>query len=417
MTKILGAIFLAATITSAAGSSLLAATAYQSSVEGQFQKWIMTLRPVAKSRGISSKTFNSAFKGVHLDWNLPELVPPGQKRKKKRKTRQTEFGSPGRYFRPSHIDALVARGKAMRKKWQKTLKRVEARYGVPQNIILSIWGRETGYGRARIAHDTVRALATLGFMGRRKDFFKSELLDALTILEQDHIARKDFKSSWAGAMGQTQMLPSSFLKYAVDFDGDGQRNIWTSMPDALATTANFLKKQGWNNQISWGYEITLPATLACSAEGPHQARTISDWRALGIKRTRSRKFSARLKQKKASLLLPAGIYGPGFLVTSNFYVLKKYNESDLYALFVGHVADRISVDRRFDGKWRKVPTYTRDKIKALQIVFRKQGYNIGEKIDGLIGFRSRVAIGLYQRKNRLRTDCWPGPKLFRHALR
>ena len=390
---------------------------YKSNTEAKFQTWIKQLWPQAKAAGISRATFNTAFKGVHLNWRLPDLAPPGQKLRDKTKNRQTEFGSPGRYFREKNINALVQRGRKMKTKWQGTLKAIEAKYGVPQNILLAVWGRETSFGAVKIPYDTIRSLATLSFMGRRKKFFHPELIAALKILQQGHISRKELKSSWAGAMGQTQMLPRKFLKYAVDFDRDGRKNIWTSVPDALATTARFLKSQGWNSSYSWGYEVTMPSGYSCTLEGPHRAQPISNWVQSGLHRTRGRKFSKARLKTKASLLMPAGIFGPSFLVTKNFYVIKKYNESDLYALFVGHIADRISTNKPFETKWKKVSTYTRAKVKVLQKTLRREGFNIGDKIDGLIGFRSRVAIGSYQEKYGLKRDCWPDRATLKRATR
>lgn len=399
-------------------ATAMAKQSYQARTEAQFQNWLANLWPEAKRNGISRKTFDLAFSGVRLNWRLPDLAPPGRKPPDHKNRQQAEFGSPGRYFRQNQINALVRRGRQLKAKWAKTLKRIEQRYGVPQNIVLAVWGRETAFGAVKIPYDTVRSLATLSFMGRRKAFFHPELIGALKILEQGHISRRGLKSSWAGAMGQTQMLPRKFLKYGVDFDGDGHKNIWTSAPDALATTANFLSKQGWDRRVSWGYEIDLSGgKVNCTLEGPHRRQKIANWVKRGIKRTRSRRFADALLKADGSLLLPAGLYGPGFIATKNFYVIKKYNESDLYALFVGHVADRIGRNKPFDGKWRKVSTHTRAKVKVLQRVLRKEGYNIGDKIDGLIGFRSRVAVGLYQQKYGLTRDCWPGRATLAHAAR
>ncbi len=405
---------LVASIIGATGNAV-AKQDYKARTEAQFQSWLTALWPQAKANGISRKTFDLAFHEIHLNWRLPDLAPPGRKPVDKKKRRQAEFGSPGRYFRQNQINALVRRGRQMKAKWAKTLGKLEKRYGVPQNIVLAVWGRETSYGSVKIPYDTVRSLATLSFMGRRKAFFHPELIGALKILEQGHISRGKLKSSWAGAMGQTQMLPNKFLQYGVDFDGDGRKNIWTSAPDALATTANFLKQQGWNGRHSWGYEVNINDKVNCALEGPHRMQPIGNWVKSGLKRTRGRTFAAQRLRTDGSLLLPAGLYGPGFIVTQNFYVIKKYNESDLYALFVGHVADRIGTNKPFNGKWRKVSTYTRAKVKRLQKVLRREGYNIGDKIDGLIGFRSRVAVGLYQGKHGLKRDCWPGSATFSQA--
>ena len=398
-------------------NDVAAQQSYKSRLETQFQAWVAGQWAVARKSGISRRTFELAFKGVRLNWRLPDLAPPGLKPKGKVKHRQAEFGSPGRYFREDNLNALVRRGRKMKKKWSKTLNKIEQRYGVPQNILLALWGRETSFGAVKIPYDTIRSLATLSFMGRRKSFFYPELIAALTILEQGHISRKDLKSSWAGAMGQTQMLPRKFLKYAVDFDGDGRKNIWTSPPDALATTANFLRQKGWQKGMSWGYEVETGSIANCTLEGPHRMQPIENWVKSGMKRSRQRRFSVGRLRTKGSLLLPAGLNGPGFIVTKNFYVLKRYNESDLYALYVGHLADRLASNKQFSGQWRKVSTYTRAKIKALQKILRKNGYNIGKKLDGLIGFRSRVAVGLYQKKSGLKQSCWPGKATLARALR
>jgi len=393
------------------------AGAYEDKVQRQFEAWIETLWPAAKAKGVSRPVFDKAFAGLRLDWSLPDLLPPGREKAKDReKTRQPEFGSPGRYFSAGALSGAISVGRQKAGEWSKTLAAIEKRYGVPGNVILAIWGRETAYGVAKIPYDALRSLATLAFMGRRPDFFRPEVIASLEILQQEHVTRAKLKSSWAGAMGQTQMLPTKFLRFAVDFDGDGHRDIWSSIPDALATSANFMRKEGWQPGVPWGYEVRLPQRFDCTLEGPHQPKTLAQWAALGITRTYDRPMPKHRMNQKFSLLLPAGLYGPAFLVSKNFYVIKQYNESDLYSLFVGHVADRISTDRPFEGQWREVPTYTRAKVKRLQQVLVKQGYNVGDTIDGLIGFRSRVAVGQYQRKHGLQVDCWPGPETFGKAL-
>jgi lytic murein transglycosylase len=378
-------------------------------LEKKFRKWLSTLWQEAKAQGVSRATFNNAFRGVQLNWSLPDL-----KKSKPKPEQQSEFGSPGRYFKERSLYALANRGQHLRTKYAKTLAKIEQRYGVPGPIILSVWGRETAYGAAKIPHYAVRSLATLAFAGRRRDFFHKEVLAALVILEQGHIKRSKMRSSWAGAMGHTQMLPSQFLKYAVDFNRDGRKDIWTNIPDALATTANFLRKKGWQSGLPWGYEVTLPKNVSCALEGPDKRVKVSTWLKRGVNRVAGRKFSKRVLDVSASLLVPAGRYGPAFVVTKNFYVLKEYNESDVYALFVGHVADRMSANKPFVTKWRKVPTYTRSRMKQVQRKLVKLGYNVGDSVDGLIGFRTRAATGAYQQKYKLFQDCWPGPKFIRH---
>ena len=388
-----------------------AATA-RAPIEKLFQAWIETLWPEARARKVTRATFDSAFAGVTLNWKLPDLRPPGSAPPKVSGKRQPEFGSPGRYFRKKHLKALVRIGKKKLAKHRAVLARVEARYGVPRRIVLALWGRETSYGAARIPYYTVRSLATLAFMGRRKKFFRPEVISALVILQQGHVTRARMKSSWAGAMGLTQMLPGHFLRYAVDFDGDGRRDIWDSIPDALATTANYLKKKGWKRGWDWGFEVKFANAASCILEGPHRRTKIAKWRKKGFKRTYKRRFSTGQLATPASLLAPAGAHGPAFLVTPNFYVIKTYNNSDLYALYIGHLADRLSRNRGFAGKWTKVTAYTRARTKVMQRFLKAKGYNIGDRLDGISGFRTRAAIGDYEHNQKLPVNCWPNPKLF-----
>jgi lytic murein transglycosylase len=387
-------------------------------VEASFAAWREALWTQAQAAGVSRSTFDAALGGVSLDWSLPDLVPPGGAAAAERKpTQQAEFGSPGRYFSESGLSILVSRGRAERDKRRRDLLAIERRYGVPHQILLAIWGRETAYGTVHIPHDAIRSLATQAFMGRRAAYFREQLIAALQLLEGGHGTRAALRSSWAGAMGHTQMLPTHVLKYGVDFDGDGRRNVWGSVADALAATAHFLAENGWQRDLPWGYEVTPPPGADCTFEGPHQGRTFAEWMALGYERTRGRTLPPGRLDTTGYLLMPAGQYGPAFLVTDNFYVLKAYNESDLYALYVGHVADRLDNDRGFEGRWGNVPTYPRGDIKALQNVLVGDGYNVGDTIDGLVGFRTRTAVGDYQRKNGLRVDCWPGPETLGHARR
>lgn len=386
--------------------------------EAGLAAWREGLWEEARAAGIARKTFDGALGKATIDWSLPDLEPPGGKAQAgKKPTQQAEFGSPGRYFSESNIAILVARGRAERDRRRKDLMAIERRYGVPHQILLAIWGRETAHGTVTIPHDAIRSLMTQAYIGRRAAFFRAQLIAALKLLEEGHGSRAELRSSWAGAMGHTQMLPTHILEYGVDFDGDGRRNVWGSVSDALAATANFLARNGWQPGLPWGYEVTPPRDADCTLEGPHQGRPFAEWVGLGYERTRGRKFPPGRLATKGHLLMPAGRHGPAFLVTGNFYVLKEYNESDLYALYVGHLADRIDSDRRFEGRWGNVATYARSEVMALQNVLVGQGYNVGDTIDGLIGFRTRIAAGEFQRKSGLTVDCWPGPETLRQARR
>jgi len=383
--------------------------------ERDFHQFIARLWPEARARGVSWAVFEAAFRHTTLDWSLPDLDPKYTGKPEETGHRQAEFSSPADYFNEASIAALATRGKAEMQRWSGTLSRIEKRYGVPAGILLAMWARESNYGRAAIPYDAVRNLATLSFMGRRPETFRPELLAALTMLQRGHVTRAEMKSSWAGAMGLMQMLPSQFLDYAVDFDGDGRQDIWSSVPDALASAANFLKSRGWRTGETWGYEVTMPARFDCTLEGPDHGRSIDGWLKTGLKPAGGRSIASDRLGDLAFLILPAARFGPAFLGTRNYYVIKSYNESDLYVIYIGHLADRITDDLRFVAPWGGISTYNRDKVARLQKRFVAEGYNVGDQIDGLIGFRTRIATGLYQKKYGLAFDCWPGPQVFGHA--
>ncbi len=400
-----------------------AASAYRRAVEKRYVAWLEEIRAEAGKAGISDETFASAMKGVRLDWSLPDLelpdLGPGQpaaprKAKKAKLRQQPEFDRPANYFPRKSLDFVVKIGRKHLGGKKQTLAAIEEQYGVQKTVVLAVWGRETGFGRARIPHYAVRALATQAFMGRRKARFREELLLAMQILQEGHVTRRRMRSSWAGAMGHTQFLPSDFQKYAVDFDGDGKRDIWGNVSDALASTANYLKQNGWEAGKTWGYEVKLPKGFDCTLEGAANTRPIGEWLKLGIERTYDREFREDRLAEPAHLVMPAGSKGPAFLALKNFAVIKTYNKADLYALYVGHVADRLSSNRDFAGRWGKVSRFRRDEIKEIQQAIADAGIEIG-KIDGLAGSKTRAAIGRYQRKVGLTADCYPSRALLEKA--
>jgi lytic murein transglycosylase len=386
--------------------------AHATSIPDQFRAWLEgDLWPAAKAQGVSRKTFDTAFAGVSPNLKLPDLVMPGQKPKPPNKQHQAEFGSPGAYFAEKTIGAVTSGGRARAGRVGETLAAVEKRYGVPREIVLAIWGRESGFGAAKIPYDAFEVLGTKAFMSIRRDMFRKEVLAALTILQKGYATRAMMKTSWAGALGQPQFLPTSFLEHAVDADGDGIRDIWTSTPDTLASIANYLKQYGWIGGRDWGFEVTVPDAVSCAIEGPDRGKRISDWAALGISRVGGKPFPAHEARAEGYLLMPAGRSGPAFIVTPNFYVLKEYNESDLYALFVGHAADRIAGgDRTFAGSWGKVGGLFRSDVARLQRGLEAKGYDVGGA-DGLPGFRTRRSIGDWQSKNGQSPTCFPSAGL------
>ena len=387
-----------------------AGAASRDAVEREFQAWLTTtVWPDARAKGVSQATFRKALSGVTLNWQLPDLTPPGAKPKPSGRG-QAEFGSPGAYFSEKRLAGLARAGSSLMAKWDGTLTAIEKRYGVPKRILVAIWARESGFGQAKLPYDAVRSLATLGFMGARKRYFYPELIAALEVLEADHISREQLRSSWAGALGQPQFLPSKFLKYAVDFDGDGRRDIWGSVPDTLASIANYLRAHGWQPGRDWGFEAVVPASVSCSLEGPDKGKPISDWVRLGVTRVAGRDFPASELKRTGFLLMPAGRAGPAYIATQNFYTLKFYNESDLYALFIGHLADRFSSNKPFVGQWQPVGGFQRHDVQAMQQRLEKKGHDVGGA-DGLVGFKTRRTIGLWQEQNGLRATCFPDANL------
>ncbi len=381
-------------------------------VEAQFQAWLQNdLWPEAKRNGVSKRNFDKAFKGVTLNWKLPDLVPPGSKPKPQRKQVQTEFKSPAKYFNPNNMNSIIATGRKLAAKHKRLLARIEKKYGVPGRVLLAIWGRESAFGRASIPHNAFRVLGTKAFMSTRKELFRKEAIAALVIIDKGYANPSQMKASWAGAMGQPQFLPSSYLEYAVDFDGDGKRNIWGSTGDTLASIANYLSKFGWQTGRDWGFEASIPNNVSCAFEGPDQMRKIADWTNAGVKRVSGKAFPAQEQGKEGAILLPAGRSGPAFIATPNFYVIKKYNNSDLYALFVGNVADRIQYSNKpFQAPWQKVSGIKRHEVKKMQEALVAKGYDVGGA-DGLAGFKTRRSIGDWQQKNGLRPTCFPSAGL------
>jgi lytic murein transglycosylase len=379
-------------------------------LERAFADWIEDdVWPEAKAAGVSRATFESAFDGVKLDWEMPELHPPGAPADTPRPEHQAEFGSPGAYFNEGRLDRLVAEGRPRIAKWRKTLDAIEARYGVPGGIVVGIWARESSFGEASIPHHAIRTLATHAFIGRRPEFFRTELIAALQILQNGDISVRRMKSSWAGALGQPQFLPSHFLKYAVDFDGDGKRDIWNSVPDSLASIAHYLREAGWNPERGWGLEAKVPAGVACTLEGPEQGKPLEEWAGLGVTKIDGGPLPAN-NRRVSFLLMPAGRFGPAFMVSENFYVLKNYNYSDLYALYVGHLADRFADNRSFLAKWGKVGGFTRADVRRMQLAFEAEGHDVGGA-DGLVGFKTRIAVGEWQAKAGEKVTCFPDKEM------
>lgn len=386
-------------------------------VEAQFRTWLeQTVWPRARAKGVSRNTFEAAFSGVTLNWELPDLVPPGTKQKTPKIQRQAEFGAPSKYFNRGSIDGATRTGRSMAKRHAITLASVERQTGVPGRIILGIWGRESGYGQVPIRHDAFQVLGTKGFMSTRADYFTDELVAALQIAQAGHVSPRGMRSSWAGALGQPQFMPTNFLAFAADGNGDGREDIWTSDADTIASIGNYLRRHGWKSGRDWGFEVTVPALVSCTLEGPDQGRPISKWAAMGIQRVNGRAFPDNELRGEGFLLMPAGRHGPAFIVTPNFYVLKDYNMSDLYALFVGHVGDRIQYGvGDFSAPWGNVGTLYRSDVATMQQALERMGHDVGGA-DGLPGFKTRRSIGRWQESTGRAATCFPEASM-KSALR
>jgi lytic murein transglycosylase len=380
--------------------------------DSAFQAFLQSLWPEAQKLGVSRELFDTTTRGLKPDLSLPDLALPGKQ--ERRPAPQAEFvQTPGDYVREATIARLAAQGRKLAEQHRHTLLAIEQRFGVAPAVILAIWGRESAYGGHKSAHDAVRVLATQAYLGRRKEMFRQEFLLALKIIQERHIKPADMRSSWAGAMGHTQFLPSDFYKYAVDLDGDGRRDIWTSIPDALASAAQQLVAKGWQRGKRWAYEVRIPAGIDCTIAQPAHTLPIGEWLKRGYQPAYGRKLSADELTDEASLLLPEGIYGPAFLTPRNYFVIKDYNFSDLYVLFVGHLSDRIVDARPFEKPWSKNAQLRTEQVEAMQRTLTERGF-YRDKIDGKAGMLTRAALGAYQKANGLKVDCWPTAAVLAH---
>ena len=381
-------------------------------VDSAFQKWLEDLWPEAQRQGISRATFEAATRGIEPDLSLPDIVIPGRPEAPPRG--QAEFVlTPADYVKEAAIARLAAQGRDLLSQHGATLQAIERQFGVSPSIILAIWGRETAYGSQRDSRNAIRVLATQAYLGRRKDQFRQEFLMALKMLEQGHVKLADMHSSWAGAMGLTQFLPSEFYQYGVDFDGDGRVDIFHSVPDALASAAKQLVGKGWQAGKRWAYEVHPPQGIDCTIAEPSFTLPIAEWLKRGAVPAYGRKLSANELAENASLLMPEGSYGPAFLTPKNYYVIKDYNFSDLYVLFVGHLSDRILDPRPFETPWSKTAQLRTADVEAMQRALTELGF-YRDKIDGKAGMLTRSALGAYQKANGLKLDCWPSSSVLDH---
>jgi lytic murein transglycosylase len=374
-----------------------------------FAKFIAALWPEAQQAGVSRATFDAVTVKLEPDYHLPDLALPG--RPATGAPAQAEFVQvPADYLKEASIARLAAEGQRLSRSHRATLAAIEAKFGVPAAVVLAIWGRESDFGRYKMPYDAMRVLATQAYVGRRKEQYRTEFIMALKIVSEGHAARGALRSSWAGATGLTQFLPSEFYKHGVDFDGDGRIDIWTSVPDALASAAQQLANKGWQSGLRWAYEVRAPANADCTEGVPELTKPIGQWLRQGFVPVRGQKLSAAEQAEAASLLQPEGAYGPAFLATRNYFVIKEYNFSDLYVLFVGHLADRILSPQPFATPWSATTQLRTSDVEAMQRHLTRLGL-YGDKVDGKAGMKTRAALGAFQKQAGLKLDCWPSPAL------
>ena len=371
--------------------------------DAKFEAFIQTLWPKVQAAGISRSLFNSAFAGI-TDPD-PAVLKLAQT--------QPEFTSTtSAYLEKAVTPIRIDTGKQMQDKEANLLSAIEKKYGVDRHILLGIWGMESNFGKDEGSMSVMRSLATLIYAGRKKDYAREQLIAAFKILQKGSRTPSNFKGSWAAAMGHTQFIPTSYLSYAVDWTGDGKKDIWGSKEDALASTANYLAKAGWKSDRPWGWEVSLPKGFNKALIGRTKWRPVAEWMKLGIVPANGGKF--KITQADAFVMIPQGIDGPAFLVTKNFLAIMDYNLSHSYALAVGHLGDRIAGGGPFVGSW---PEINVDLTFAQRVDLQKRlsrlGFETGGS-DGRFGARTYEAIIAYQKSVGLPLDGKPSRKLLEH---
>jgi len=381
----------------ASSSSPVAETAPRPRPDSGYDAWVRAFRSRASSKGISTATLDAAFRGAGF---LPKVIENDQSQFESRRTLED-------YIAIAASDERLRIGREMLTRHGRVLDRIEARYGVQKQVLVAIWGMESSYGARRGNIPVISALSTLGYKSRRAAFFEGQLLAALAILQSGDITPAKMTGSWAGAMGHTQFIPTTYQAHAVDFTGDGRRDIWSDDPtDALASAANYLAQSGWQAGRPWGVEVRLP-----SGSDDLVTRSVEDWRARGVTRAAG---GAVPDHGAATLILPSGAGGPAFLLFRNYKVFRAYNNSMKYALGVGHLADRLAGGGPLVGNFGPdAQGLTLEERKEIQTRLTSAGFDT-EGADGVIGDKTTAAIRAYEQARRLTVTGIASKALLRH---
>lgn len=360
----------------------------QTAARPSFKDFVAGLKAEARSRGIRPAVIEEAFKGVTRNTDVVDL-----------NERQPEFTRQIWEYLDGAVSAdRIKNGEANMRRYAGTLGRAEAAYGVPREVVVAIWGLESSYGRIMGDFDVIEALTTLAYAGPRAGYGREQLFAALEILNRGDVPRSHLTGSWAGAMGHTQFVPTSYLRFAVDGDGDARRNLIDSLADALHSTANYLAENGWRTGERWGLEVELPAGFDYGVTEVTVTRPVSEWQRLGVRRTGGAALAGPgvPGAALASVIVPGGHKGPAFLVLPNFSVILRYNNATAYALAIGHLSDRIKGGSPIDGDWpRDERALSRAERLELQRLLAAKGFEVGEP-DGVIGRQTRAAIRAFQ---------------------
>lgn len=367
--------------------------------EQDFRDWLENLRQEARDQGISDETLDASLGGIEplirvieLDLSQPEFT-------------QTFWT----YLDKRVTEKRVQRGRELLDKHRDLLEEIYYEYGVPPRYIIAFWGIETNFGDHLGSFQVIDSLATLAYNQRRSEFFRAELLDALRIIEQGHIDPDGMRGSWAGAMGHMQFLPSTFTGHAVDYTGNGRKDIWGSLPDAFASAAKFLSDIGWQKGELWGREVLLPEDFDLSLASMDTKKTVNEWSGLGVRRAYGEPLPAA--DMEGSVILPQSHEGPAFLVYNNFRVIMRWNRSINYAIAVGHLADRIiGLPEIVNGRDADHEPLSREDVKEIQQLLNRLGFDAGSE-DGYAGSRTRTAIRNFQQEHSLPPDGYTSPEL------